>query len=302
MSNRRTGWTRREWLQTTAARTLQAAALAGSRADAAAPLRLGVQLYTVRELLKTRAEVTLQAIAAIGYKELEVGRTDLAHLVPVAKTLGLTSVSTHMEAPLVTGNWDAWASAAGSTPAADRSLAKALETVRTHGVTYAVVSYLQPAERGTTAAGYEKFADQLNRAGETARAAGVTLAYHNHGFEFAEQDGRVPYDIVLKDTDPKLVKLQLDLYWLSHDSKQTPHAWFQRAPGRYVMWHVKDMHKVSRDYTELGNGTIDYTRIWPDAALSGMKHFFVEQGGNFAQDPMRSVEDCAAYVKRNLLK
>ena len=113
MSNTPTGWTRREWLRTTAAGTLQAAALAGARADAAAPPRLGVQLYTVRELLKTRAEVTLQAIAAIGYKELEVGRADLDRLVPTAKTHGLTAVSTHIEAPLVTGNWDAWASAAG---------------------------------------------------------------------------------------------------------------------------------------------------------------------------------------------
>ena len=122
------GWTRREWLQPTAAGTLQAAALAGTRAHAAAPPRLGVQLYTVREQLKTRAQATLQAIAAIGYKELEVGRADLASLVPVAKSLGLTAVSTHIEAPLVTGNWEAWADAARATPAADRSLAKALDT------------------------------------------------------------------------------------------------------------------------------------------------------------------------------
>jgi sugar phosphate isomerase/epimerase len=112
----------------------------------------------------------------------------------------------------------------------------------------------------------------------------------------------VPYDIILSETDPSLVKLQVDLYWLAHDSAQPAHAWFQRAPGRFVMWHVKDMHKVSRDYTELGNGTIDYTRIWPDTTLAGMEHFFVEQGGNFAHDPMRSIADGAAYVKRYLLK
>ena len=106
----------------------------------------------------------------------------------------------------------------------------------------------------------------------------------------------------MKETDPALVKLQVDLYWLSRDSDKPPRYWFERAPGRYEMWHVKDMHKTSRDYTELGNGTIDFTRIWPDAKLAGLKHFFVEQGGNFAQDPMRSIEDCAAYVKRHLLK
>ena len=142
---------------------------------------------------------------------------------------------------------------------------------------------------------------RFNAIGERIAKGGLQFAYHNHGFEFTEQDGRVPYDIVLSDTDPKLVKLQVDLYWLSHDSKQPPRYWFERAPGRYVMWHVKDMHKVTRDYTELGNGTIDYTKIWPDAAFSGMKHFFVEQGGNFAQDSMQSVTDCAAYVKRFLL-
>jgi hypothetical protein len=68
------------------------------------------------------------------------------------------------------------------------------------------------------------------------------------------------------------------------------------------MWHVKDMHKVSRDYTELGNGSIDYTQIWPDASLAGLQHFFVEQGGNFTHDPMRSVSDSAEYVKKMLLK
>ena len=181
-----TGWTRREWMQLTTAGTLQAATALGTRVRAAAPPRLGVQLYTVREQMKTQAQATLKAIAEIGYKELEfAGRADIATLVPMAKSLGLTPVSTHIEAPLVTGNWDAWGEAARATPAADRTLAKALDTARSHGIKYIVVSYLQPAERGTTAAAYEKFADQLNRAGETARAAGLTLAYHNHGFEFA---------------------------------------------------------------------------------------------------------------------
>ena len=138
---------------------------------------------------------------------------------------------------------------------------------------------------------------RLNPLGERVAKAGLQLAYHNHGYEFVEQNGRLPYDILLKETDPELVKLQVDLYWLAHDSKEPARYWFKRAPGRYVMWHVKDMHKVSRDYTELGNGTIDYTQIWPDTELAGMKHFFVEQGGNFAQDPMKSIEDCAAYVK-----
>ena len=109
------------------------------------------------------------------------------------------------------------------------------------------------------------------------------------------------YDIILKETDPALVKLQMDLYWVAH-ANQSPHEWFKRAPGRFVMWHVKDMHKVSRDYTELGNGSIDFTRIWPDASLAGLQHYFVEQGGNFTHDPMRSIADSAEYMKRTPLK
>jgi sugar phosphate isomerase/epimerase len=151
----------------------------------------------------------------------------------------------------------------------------------------------------------EKFkivAERLNVAGGQIKKAGLQLAYHNHDFEFVEQNGQIGYDIILGETDPALVKLQMDLYWIARGSKLTPNEWFKRQPGRFVMWHVKDMHKTSRDYTEVGNGTIDFTRIWPDAEVAGLKHFFVEQGGNFTHDPFRSVADSAEYVKRVLLK
>jgi sugar phosphate isomerase/epimerase len=145
-------------------------------------------------------------------------------------------------------------------------------------------------------------AERPNLAGEQVQKAKLQLAYHNHDFEFVEQNGQLGYDVILKETDPALVKLQMDLYWIARGSTQPPHEWFTKQPGRFVMWHVKDMHRTSRDYTEVGNGTIDFTKIWPDAALAGLKHFFVEQGGNFTHDPIRSVTDSAEYVKRVLLK
>ena len=138
---------------------------------------------------------------------------------------------------------------------------------------------------------FKVVAERLNLAGGQIKKAGLQLAYHNHDFEFVEQNGQIGYDIILKETDPALVKLQMDLYWIAHGSKLTANQWFKRQPGRFVMWHVKDMHKTSRDYTEVGNGTIDFTRIWPDAALAGLKHFFVEQGGNFTHDPFTSVAE-----------
>ena len=203
---------------------------------------------------------------------------------------GLTAIS---------GHYDLNRFATAGDAELDGYVDRCIEGARVLGQSYITWPFLDEPLRAIEP--FTRIVGRFNRIGERIAKGGLQFAYHNHGFEFAEQNGRIPYDVVLKDTDPKLVKLQLDLYWLSHDSKQTPRHWFERAPGRYVMWHVKDMHKVSRDYTELGNGSIDYTRIWPDAAFSGMKHFFVEQGGNFAHDSMQSVTDCAAYVKRFLL-
>jgi sugar phosphate isomerase/epimerase len=106
----------------------------------------------------------------------------------------------------------------------------------------------------------------------------------------------------MRETDPSLVKLQIDLYWVMHSSKQSPAQLFRQQPGRFVMWHIKDMDKVSRDYSELGNGSIDYTVILPEASRSGLEYYYIEQGGNFAKDPIQSVTDSALYFKKNLEK
>jgi sugar phosphate isomerase/epimerase len=87
-----------------------------------------------------------------------------------------------------------------------------------------------------------------------------------------------------------------------HASKLTPGELFRKQPGRFVMWHIKDMDKTTRDYTELGNGSIDYTKILPDAALAGLQYYYLEQGGNFATSPMQSITDSAAFFKKNLQK
>jgi sugar phosphate isomerase/epimerase len=307
MTDTPTGWTRREWLVLTAAGTLPAAALMGARAQAAGPARLGVQLYTVREQLKTQAQATLEAIAAIGYQELELGRADLPTLAPMAKSVGLTPVSTHIEAPLVTGNWDAWADVARSTPAAERSLARAFDAARSHGIKYAVVSYLQPSERGTTTAAYETFADQLNRAGETARAAGLTLAYHNHGFEFVPlADGRTPMDVLLSRLDPALAQLELDVFWVAITGAD-PADLLSRHKGRVPLVHLKDKAKgappetderkvAKTTFAEVGNGGLDFPAILRAAQASGVQHYFVEQDQT-PGDPIVSLRQSYAYLR-----
>lgn len=263
--------------------------------------KMGVQLFTIRDALRRDVGDTLKRIAAMGYQEVETYGFDpdgIGYYRLPAKEFAQRLRDNGITSP--SGHYDLNKFVTSSVDDLNRYVDRCVLGAQALGQAYITWPVLDAASR--TIETFKVVAERLNGIGERLGKAGLQVAYHNHGYEFVEQNGQLPYDIILKNTDPRLVKLQVDLYWLAHDSMQPAHYWFQRAPGRFVMWHVKDMHKVSRDYTELGNGTIDYTKIWPDIALAGMKHFFVEQGGNFAHDSMRSVADCAEYVKRVLLK
>lgn len=260
--------------------------------------KLGLQLYTLRAALARDVEGTLARIAAMGYQEVETYGFDPARIgfygldakvfAERLRAHGLTAVTGHFDLNQYV-----------STPIGELTgyVDRCIEGALAIGQSYITWPYLDPPDR--TIDRFKVVAERLNLIGARIRKAGLQLAYHNHDFEFLEHDGRIGYDIILADTDPDLVKLQIDLYWIARASKRTAHEWFLRQPGRFVMWHVKDMHTVSRDYTEVGNGSIDFSQIWPHAALSGMKHYFVEQGGNFTHDPFRSVADSAEYVKRH---
>jgi sugar phosphate isomerase/epimerase len=292
--------TRRSFLQR-AAGLASAAAITPMSLTAQQRYKMGLQLYTIRDAMRRDVPGTLQRVAALGYQEVETYGFDpdgLGYYGQPAREFAQRLRDHGLVSP--SGHYDLNRFATASDADLYRYVDRCIEGAKLVGHEYITWPFLEEPLRGLDS--FSRIVGRFNAIGERIAKAGLQFAYHNHGFEFTEQSGRVPYDIVLRETDPKLVKLQLDLYWLAHDSKQTPRYWFERAPGRYVMWHVKDMHKVSRDYTELGNGTIDYTKIWPDAAFSGMKHFFVEQGGNFATDSMQSAADGAAYVKRFLLK
>jgi sugar phosphate isomerase/epimerase len=263
--------------------------------------KMGLQLFTVRAAMRQDLAGTLKRIAAIGYEELETYGFDpetLRYYGLDAKDFAGRLGDLNLTTP--SGHYDL--NRFATTPIDDlkRYVDRCIEGAKAVGHTYITWPLIDPDSRNLE--GFKTVAERLNIAGAQVKKAGLQLAYHNHDFEFVEHNGQIGYDIILKETDPSLVKLQIDLYWIAHGSKFPAHYWFKRAPGRFVMWHVKDMHKVSRDYTELGNGTIDFTEIWPDTELAGMKHFFVEQGGNFTHDPLRSITDSAEYVKRVLLK
>ena len=287
---------RRRFIQ---AGALASAALASPVAAQRRQYKMGLQLFTVRAPMRTDVDGTLTRIAGMGYEEVETYGFDPAGLgyygLP-AKAFADRLSARKMTSP--SGHYDLNQFAATSVDDLKRYVDRCIEGARVLGQAYITWPLLPEGFR--TIDKVKIIAERLNIAGAQVKKAGLQLAYHNHDFEFVDQNGQKGYDIILKETDPALVKLQVDLYWMAH-ANESPHEWFKRAPGRFVMWHVKDMHKVSRDYTELGNGTIDFTRIFPDASLAGLKHYFVEQGGNFTHDPMRSIADSAEYMKRMLM-
>lgn len=129
----------------------------------------------------------------------------------------------------------------------------------------------------------------------------MKLAYHNHDFEFKKFGNQTGYDILLQETDKKLVDFELDLYWAVR-SGNDPLQLFKANPGRFTMWHVKDMDKSKADWnTEIGEGSIDFKAIFAESKLSGMKHFFVEQETNYSPNPSDSIKTSWEYVSKQLM-
>jgi sugar phosphate isomerase/epimerase len=139
------------------------------------------------------------------------------------------------------------------------------------GLPYLVCAYT-PTE---TAEDIKNSIDTLNKTGELCKKAGIVFAYHNHDFEFKPQDGKIPYDLLLIETNADLVKMELDLAWATKAGAD-PVALFKSHPGRFPLWHVKDIDKDMQTLEPVGKGSIDFKRIFDNASVAGMKHFFVE--------------------------
>ncbi|PZX58238.1 sugar phosphate isomerase/epimerase [Algoriphagus ratkowskyi] len=261
--------------------------------------KMGLQLFTIRAPMAQDPKLSLKTIAGFGYQDTETygydGEKQAFYGMPATDFKKVLEDNSLIS---TSGHYDFIKYFNGSTEELLRYTDQSIEGAHALGQKYITWPWLDPESRSI-----EKFkilTDKLNEIGERVNKAGLGFAYHNHNFEFIEQNGEIGYDIILQNTDPELVKLQIDLYWVAHSSPYTAHELFMKAPGRFVMWHIKDMDKVNRDYTEMGNGSIDYTKILPDASLSGMEFYYIEQGGNFAQDPIQSVKDSAEYFKKNL--
>lgn len=258
---------------------------------------VGLQLYTLRDLLSKNVKSTIEAISKAGYKEIEVygfSQKDKFWGIPVdefKKLLsdnGLKASSGHygVESYLAYGKTD--------------ELNAAIEAAALLGHNYFTIPHLGvPIKKG--ADGYKIIAEKINKIGEICKKSELKLAYHNHDYEFKKHDGVTGYEIFLKETEANLVSFEMDLYWVAY-SGNNPVDLFKQYPKRFPLWHVKDMSKTKNNLnTEIGKGTINFKSIFEHAKLAGLEHVYVEQESNYSPNEIGSVTESFKYVSKKLL-
>ena len=274
-------------------------AMHGITAASSAKYKMGLQLFTVREPLTKDVTGTIKTIASIGYEDCETYGFEPEQVKYYGlKAPAFKQLLADNNMITTSGHYDFTRYFDKPTDALMRYVDQCIEGAHALGQQYITWPWLDPAFR--TLDNFRLLAKKLNALGERVNKAGLGFAYHNHDFEFVDYAGENGYNIIMNETDPALVKLQMDLYWVMHSSKLSPVELFKKQPGRFVMWHIKDMDKINRDYSELGNGSIDFTVILPEASRAGLQYYYIEQGGNFAKNPIQSITDSAAYFKKHL--
>lgn len=174
-----------------------------------------------------------------------------------------------------------------------------IEVAKVIGNKYIVIPYINP-EIYKDEAKTKAWLVKLNKAAELIKSEGLKLAYHNHQIEFFKMpNGKTGYEMLLEGTKADLVDFEMDIFWVVN-GQYDPAQLFKRYPGRFKLWHIKDMDKVNPlKNTEIGNGSIDFKTIFKDMKLSGMKYAFVEQE-NFDIDPYESINRSSKYLNTHL--
>jgi sugar phosphate isomerase/epimerase len=253
---------------------------------------IGVQLYTLRNVLPEKPLETLKALEQLGYREIEAVADGLDKIWPSLQQTSLKPVSIHIQTPLFT-----------RTP---EKLPAALEDAKQKGFQYAVCPYIAPADRGG-ADMIRKLGDTLNKAGEFCNKAGLRLCYHNHAFEFeSTPQGGTLLDLLMKTTDPKLVSLELDIMW-SQVAGVNPVDVLKRYNKRVALIHLKNVaadepqrynEQVPRTaFREVGNGVINIPAVLKAAKSAGVRHYFVEQDQT-PGDPLDSLRQSYDYLHK----
>jgi len=256
--------------------------------------KVGLQLYTVREVMKDDFEGKLAKVAEIGYREVEFAGYEGHSPQEVRAMLdrhGLTGPSAHVP----------YKSLGADFPSV-------LDAAHVIGHEYIVNPYIDDDVRKAPD-GWKRAAETFNHAGEASHKAGIQFAYHNHWFEFFPVNGKLPYDVLLEECDPKLVKMEMDLCWIRVGG-QDPLKYFKKYPDRFPLVHVKDLTSMPKvdasggqnfgdslpEMTEVGSGIIDWRQIFRQSNEAGIKHYFVEH--DHPKDPFESAKKSCEYLAK----
>jgi len=279
---------------------------------------VGLQLYTLGNLMTTDPKGTLQKLATIGYKELESAGSQKGNFygytpkefAAMVKEAGMQWRSAHVGgAPFSIEQIMKMAKTAEDSARIQKmaeqfkNMPKMLNLKENYqqladsaaegGLTYLVCSSIPVSALDEI----KTAVDVFSKTGEACKKNGVQFAYHNHTTEFDEVEGHRPFDYILANTDKELVKMELDLAWATK-AKQDPVELFKLHPGRFPLWHVKDLDKNTMNPAEVGTGVVDFKRIFDNAKESGMKYFFVEQ--DQAPQPLQNVTNSFNYLNKIL--
>lgn len=253
---------------------------------------IGLQLYTLRNVILKDLQGTLKEVAGVGYKKLEtysyadgkIFDVPFKDFIKMTSDLGLTITSGHYSSGFnqtkggnLRNDWE-----------------KAVSDAKEAGQEYMVIPYLDSNERASID-DYKKMCELINKGAEVCKQYGIRMGYHNHDFEFEKIDDQIPYDVMLGELDPNLVGMELDIYWIVRAGYK-PLDYFTKYPSRFELWHVKDMGKTDPDINvDPGTGSIDFVELFKHAEHAGLKHYFIEQE-DYAVSEFESIKNGFNYI------
>lgn len=262
----------------------------------------GVQLESVRALLRREPDATLKALAEMGFQEAEgYERAPLLALAPKLKQYSITPRSCVVEPPLITQNWEPY------PEYKPLSLREAIEGVAAAGVTFFTMGYIGPGARGDGDDFYRRTADRMNAAGELCRRSGLRFVWQTHAFEFEGRVGARPVDIYKERLDPKLVGTELDAFW-AVVAGQDPLKLLKEWKGHVPLLRLNDKaRQAPRQFEEqiplgfyaaLGEGSADVAGVLKTAAGAGVEYCFIGQNQDPA-DPLASLRAARKVVQNS---
>lgn len=259
----------------------------GCEAGAGENKEFGIQLYTLRADMPKDAAGILKQLAGFGYKEIESYEGPQGMFWGMGHT-GFKKYMDEIGMRLIASHCDM-----------NKNFEMKVDEAAGIGMKYLICPWLGPQK---SIDDYKRHAETFNIKGELCKKNGLRFAYHNHDYTFKLQEGKLPQDVLMKETDPSLVDFELDIYWLV-TAGEDPEAWFKKYANRFRLCHVKDRSKApvadnGKNSVDLGTGSIDWKKVLKTAKENGMQHFIVEQEAYPNGTPLEAVKVNAEFMKK----